>query len=275
MQTIYYLGNITYFQYFHNYLYIGNLIGNISEGGEVVSNLAIPLYFEQLLVLIDLPIIIYIFYKQHDIKLQSNYKFQILMPIIIFISLISTSIYNKNSPYHIFQDKWAGIIEIIQKFGLFALQITDWKLTDTSKIEFKYGDVLEVKNLNGVVKAKKNIIVIQVEALDASIINYIYNNEEVTKYLNSLTKKAIYFKYAMSYHLGGGTSDSEFSIINNTYPLVNTPAIKSTYYKFENSFVKLLHNAGYLTLAFHNNDSKFYNRGHSYKKWVMIIFWLT
>ncbi len=84
--------------------------------------------------------------------------------------------------------------------------------------------------------------------------------------MNSLTKKAIYFKYAMSYHLGGGTSDSEFSIINNTYPLVNTPAIKSTYYKFENSFVKLLHNAGYLTLAFHNNDSKFYNRGHSYKK---------
>ena len=155
LQTIYYLGNITYFQYFHNYLYIGNLIGNITEGGEVISNLAIPLYFEQLLILIDLPIIIYIFYKQHDIKLQSNYKFQILMPIIIFISLISTSIYNKNSPYHIFQDKWAGIIEIIQKFGLFALQITDWKLTDTSKIEFKYGDVLEVKNLNGVVKAKK------------------------------------------------------------------------------------------------------------------------
>jgi phosphoglycerol transferase MdoB-like AlkP superfamily enzyme len=79
-------------------------------------------------------------------------------------------------------------------------------------------------------------------------------------YLNSLREDSIYYPYMLSYHKGGGTSDTEFSVLNSVEPLDSFPAIKLTAYNYQNSLVSKLQKESYYTMAFHGNVGTFYNR---------------
>lgn len=267
LQTAYYLVNITYFEYFHNYLYFGTLLSNVTEGSELAAKFAIPLYQEQLLVLIDLPIFIYLIVKNLKIEIS---KIKLLITSLFICGLIFTAYFQNKLPINIYNDRWAGTLGVVQKYGLLTLQITDFVLNKNDEIKFEYGEILTSDNNKN--EISPNVIMIQVESLDAGIVGLKYNNEEITPYLNSLSNKSVFYPYTMSYHLAGASSDSEFSVINGAHPLKQTPAIKLSHYKFENSFVKIFKDNGYETLAFHNNDAKFYNRGWSYPQMGYIDF---
>jgi phosphoglycerol transferase MdoB-like AlkP superfamily enzyme len=64
----------------------------------------------------------------------------------------------------------------------------------------------------------------------------------------------------MSYHKGGGISDAELSIINSVDPFPDRPTIMDGSIDYSNSFVGKIRNAGYLTIAYHGNTGKFWNR---------------
>ena len=114
--------------------------------------------------------------------------------------------------------------------------------------------------------AKPNFVIIQVESMDANVINQKYKGQYIAPFLHSLSTQSIYYPYTMSYHMGGGTSDSEFSITNSVQPLENYPAIKLSNYDYPNSMIKKLSTEAYLTLAFHGNVGDFYNRDVAFPK---------
>ena len=115
---------------------------------------------------------------------------------------------------------------------------------------------------------KPNYVIIQVESMDANIVNQKYKGVYVTPFLRSLTASAVYYPFAMSYHEGGGTSDSEFSIINSVEPLESYPALKLSSYDFPNSMVSKLDAQGYSTFAFHGNIGSFYNEMWHFPTWI-------
>lgn len=128
---------------------------------------------------------------------------------------------------------------------------------------YKYRSNTQNKNF-GIFK-DKNLIIIQVEALQNFFINRTLNGEELTPNLNKLADKSIYFNNFYQTISRGNTSDAEFSALTSVYPQKKSPTTLSYFDKEFNSIARVMKNRGYLTWAFHGNSDKFYKRDEMYK----------
>lgn len=120
------------------------------------------------------------------------------------------------------------------------------------------------KQLSGVGKGK-NLIVIQVEALQQFVIHSSVNDQEITPNLNKLAADNIYFDNYFYQTAGGGTSDAEFTALNSMYPLkegsvyIRKPG--NRYY----ALPARMKEEGYSTIAMHGYKPGFWNRSVVYK----------
>jgi phosphoglycerol transferase MdoB-like AlkP superfamily enzyme len=119
-------------------------------------------------------------------------------------------------------------------------------------------------NLSGA-GSGKNLIMIQVEALQQFVINAKVNGEEVTPNLNRWMNRSLYFDNFFYQVAAGNTSDAEFMSNNSLYPAASGAA----YYMYSddklNSLPKLMAEKGYETAAFHGYEDGFWNRNVMYK----------
>ena len=112
----------------------------------------------------------------------------------------------------------------------------------------------------------KNLIVIQVEALQNFVINHYYHGQEITPNLNRLIKEEgiIYFNNYYQLLGRGNTSDAEFVTNNSLYPSMDEP----TYIQYaDNTFYRLpwiLRDNGYTSWVFHGYEKEFWNRDKAY-----------
>ncbi len=114
----------------------------------------------------------------------------------------------------------------------------------------------------------KNLILIQVEALQNIMLNASYNGQELTPNLNQLIQEqgSLYFDHYYQQLGSGNTSDSEF-VTNNSY----LGSIESyTYQLYEDNYFRglpwLLKDQGYQTAVFHGYNKTFWNRENIYPK---------
>ncbi|OFI06300.1 lipoteichoic acid synthase 2 [Clostridium acetireducens DSM 10703] len=123
----------------------------------------------------------------------------------------------------------------------------------------------DTQKYKGIAK-DKNLIVMQVEALQEFVINQKVNGQEITPNLNKLASKSMYFNNYFYQIAAGGTSDAEFMSNNSLYPAASGVA----YYMYcDNEFNSLsqsLKKKGYTTAAFHGYRESFWNRNVMYKK---------
>lgn len=227
--------------------------------------------FKILLLVLDIPIIAYIMKKTNysakiDEKIRK--KAPIILGVILFAVLISI-----NSK---------GYLATVKAQELYTYHITDitetllGKNKVTSKIDtLTQEDIEELKlrarlkqGKNTGIGKGKNLIVLQIEALQDFVIGLEYNGQEVTPNLNKLIahNSTLYYD---NYHqlLGrGNTSDAEFVSNNSLYPSMEEP----TYTQYqENTFYGLpwlLRDNGYTSWAFHGYEKTFWNREDAYPK---------
>ncbi len=107
----------------------------------------------------------------------------------------------------------------------------------------------------------KNLIVIQVEAMQNFVINRTYNGQEITPFINSLLKNdTFYFDTYYQQTGAGNTSDAEFATNNSLYGTMET----YTYKIYENNYWRglpvLLKELGYSTMALHGYEGTYWNR---------------
>lgn len=111
----------------------------------------------------------------------------------------------------------------------------------------------------------KNLIVIQVEALQGFVINQKVNGQEITPNLNKWVNKCMYFDNYFYQVAGGNTSDAEFMSNNSLYPAQSGAA----YYTYSgdkyDSLASSLKDKNYYTAALHANSEGFWNRNVMYK----------
>ncbi|MFW5719101.1 MAG: LTA synthase family protein [Halanaerobium sp.] len=110
---------------------------------------------------------------------------------------------------------------------------------------------------------KTNVILIQVESLDAKIIDYRQQGKEVTPFLNDLKEESLYFDnfYAQKVN---GSFDADLSTLTSLYPVNRSYVFRDIDLGAFQSLPSLLKEKGYQTLAFHNNDRNFFNRAEAY-----------
>lgn len=118
--------------------------------------------------------------------------------------------------------------------------------------------------LKGIAKGK-NLIVVQMEAMQQFVIDKKINGEEITPNLNKLIKDSLYFNNVYYQVSGGNTSDAEFSSNNSLYPLSEG----SVYHRYPqntyHSMASILKQKGYNTYALHAFNKTFWNREEMYK----------
>jgi phosphoglycerol transferase MdoB-like AlkP superfamily enzyme len=112
----------------------------------------------------------------------------------------------------------------------------------------------------------KNVIVIQVEALQNFVIGQSYEGQEITPTLNSLIGADSFYFDNYYYQIGGGnTADAEFTVNNSLF----APDAEAAYIKYtDNTYYGLpyiLKDNGYSGAhAYHNYKGAFWNRELAY-----------
>lgn len=149
--------------------------------------------------------------------------------------------------------------------------LRDKKLKNEEKSELvsffdeKNGEAGKLPNKFSDIAKGKNLIVIQMEALQHFVINREINGKEITPNLNKLAKESLYFDNIYVQVAGGNTSDAEFMTNTSLYPAKEGAA----YFRFAtneyNTIAKELKNEGYNSYALHAYGPAFWNRTEMYK----------
>lgn len=110
-----------------------------------------------------------------------------------------------------------------------------------------------------------NVIVIQLESFQSSVIGQVINGQEVTPNLNALREEMMYFPNVYHQTHEGRTSDAEFTVNTSLYP-VKSGSVYTQYadHTFD-ALPERLKAAGYDTAAMHAFDKTFWNRDNFYQ----------
>lgn len=270
--------DVMYFSYFNSLTSI-RMIKQFNQLGAIKDSIVMLLSFEKILFILDLPFhIIHMKYYRKKPNIDKSRFYSMYarfgIPTGIALTLILTlSIVNAK-----------GLMLPIMNQELFFYHIKDIKdvLTaknkynkDTTEIGglFNQEDLKELLERTQLKEGKytgigkgKNLIVIQVEALQHFVINLIYDGQEITPNLNRLIREkgSIYFDNYYQQLGRGNTSDAEFVTNNSLYPSMEYP----TYEQYEqNTFYGLpwiLRDNGYTAWVFHGYEKDFWNRNRAY-----------
>lgn len=113
--------------------------------------------------------------------------------------------------------------------------------------------------------AGKNLVLIQVEALQNFVINAEYNGQVITPNLNAFIKNdTVYFDRYYSNIGKGNTADAEFSTLNSLYPVIDRECYTLYTDNTYDGLPWLLRDKGYRTFAIHGYKGEFWNREAAY-----------
>ncbi len=226
--------------------------------------------------------------KWDGISLSGSEKI-IALPILLFISLYGYNFLDKAeiNQWGDTSRLYSNIYDtntLVAKMGIadFSLQNTIRFLSSGRSVTSQDKDFLEqwskakpaapaAAKYFGLARGK-NLIFIQVESLEAAVVNQKAYGQEITPRFNQLLKEGLYFSNYYTQVCSGNTADAEFVVLNSLYPLADSVAFidyaKNKYY----ALPELLKENNYATYSLHGDVPDFWNRsniypGLGYEKW--------
>ncbi len=229
------------------------------------------------LLFLDIPFV-YSYFKKYTEKVDKSkkkhgigYKFIIGVFSIILITITINPFHSEaitrvnsvefftshvNDIYEVISDDISAgkmdeeeILEVLS-------EVTSWEdRVETESSHSKYRGLGEGKNL----------IVIQMEAIQDFVIGRTYGGEEITPNLNKLLEKdTIYFDNYFCNTGKGNTADAEFSSMNSLYPLIDGEIYRLYEENTFNGLPWLLREEGYNPFVVHGYKGEFWNRENAY-----------
>ncbi|WP_349409392.1 LTA synthase family protein [Pseudalkalibacillus sp. SCS-8] len=110
----------------------------------------------------------------------------------------------------------------------------------------------------------KNLIVVQLEAIQDFVINREVDGQEITPYLNELIKDSAYFPNFYHQAAQGRTADADLLVNTSLYPLATGSAFIRYSPNEYDSISKTLKDEGYKATAHHAFKGSFWNRNSMY-----------
>ncbi|MDR3198300.1 MAG: LTA synthase family protein [Planctomycetaceae bacterium] len=110
----------------------------------------------------------------------------------------------------------------------------------------------------------RQIVIVQIETLDFTIIDRKLNNHIVTPFLNELKTKSFFYKVnTFHYH---GSADADFAFLARREPCRHLLNYKIKTFPYENSLPHHFNEHGYRTYSFHNGNRLYFNRYTAFQK---------
>ncbi len=111
-----------------------------------------------------------------------------------------------------------------------------------------------------------NVIILQVESLDARVVNLRINGKQVMPFLSSLTTRAAYFKNFVAQHSSGGSSDADLSMLTSLFPLTNHVGLLTADYSRINTLVNVLESNGYDSATLYADSGEAFYKNIAYPR---------
>ena len=279
--TLLIISDTIYYRYYNSAITIPVLyqLGLVGSVGDSILNL---MKVKDIIYIVDFPFLIagLILLKSHGSKGGVSFPIikRVVVALIVFVIGLASFQYaykNVDSSIFYYDNNYIMRYLGIEYFHYYDIKrfIKDDLLRDKT---LTAGDSKAIENYfeqkpndagkhTGIAKGK-NLIIIQVEALQNFVINMKTDaGQELTPNLNKLINDSVYFKN-IYYQIGGGnTADAEFLSNVSLYPAKEGCA----YFRFPtntyHSLGNILKEQGYSTYAFHANNPTFWNRNVMYK----------
>ncbi|OWZ82985.1 LTA synthase family protein [Natranaerobius trueperi] len=267
------IANRLYNQFFHSYISL-DTVSHSTEGLSMFQALYSTIRLGEIFWLLDIPILIYIFSKQHYNEINEKSKVSPPMKAVIVISvtiLLWTpimSIYTGNLEHHQnIQLKESGLFMYYAKEAATSAPLVEERqkedIRNVQQIEQWFANKAISEGRLTAEMENKNLIVLQVEALQEIVINKEINGQEITPNLNEIFNESIYFENVYD-QVEMATADAEVLVNLSQYPLDNV----SVYMRYPDnkfhSWPHALKKEGYETAALHGHYGDFYNRDEAY-----------
>lgn len=279
--TILLVADTNFFRYYYNLITIPVFFQlNPRMISSVDQSIASLFQFKDVIYIVDLPFMLFALLKLHKKGIASIHfpkrvvKYLSIMSIalIIVISISSASnitsfAYNNNysaKSLGVFYSHFYNTKLFIEKSVLQNDDLIEEEkalVEDYFKNRNKYNEESESNEIKykGIAEGK-NLIVVQMEALQQFVIGKTINGKEITPNLNKLIRDSLYFDNIYYQVSGGNTSDAEFLSNTSLYPLSEG----SVYHRFaENTYFSMpsiLKDNGYDTYSLHAFNKTFWNR---------------
>ena len=222
------------------------------------------------LLFLDIPFAYYSFKKYASQEILKKIhpwrrlKYLVYVLTAVFITLIL-------NPFH------SAAIERVNSMEFFTSHVTDIYETISDNLaqeEMKEEEILEVLEqvapdprplfYHGIGEGK-NLIVIQLEAVQDFVIGAKYQGQEITPNLNRLIEgDTLYFDHYYTNTGKGNTADAEFSSMNSLYPVSDGESYRLFEKNTFHGLPWLMREKGYYAFAIHGFEGAFWNREYAY-----------
>lgn len=193
-----------------------------------------------------------------------RFKLALYVFTVIFAMVIAnpfhTAAFERVSSQEFFTNHINDVYETISQ------NIVKNQMSEEQIIQVLNQDVPKAKTqkYNSIGKGK-NLIVIQMEAVQNMMIGATYEGQEITPNMNKLVSKdSIYYDRYYSNIGKGNTADAEFSSLNSLYPVIDGESYRLYQDNTFNGLPWIMRDNGYYSFAIHGFEGKFWNREYVY-----------
>ncbi len=285
--SFFFVANYWYNHYFGNFLSVSDIFAGEGTGSfSMYQVLFTQIFnFRDIVLILDLALLGLLgFNSLPDLKLTTDWGFWDLsfkslplknttaLALIILLLLVQvvagSYIMGGESPAELYQSGSSYLASVYGILPLYTIEAYSYLTREEEKPRPELKNIpyyKKQKQLSGSYKLpqKTNVILIQVESLDAQIIDYRQQGKQISPFLNNLKKKSLYFEnfYAQKVN---GSFDADLSALTSLYPVNRSYVFRDIDLSAFQSLPLLLKKQGYQTMAFHNNDRNFFNRAEAY-----------
>lgn len=281
LMSILLYANVVYYRFFGDFITLPTVFQtqNFGDLGGSILTLLKPF---DVLFFVDVLVMFYLRFSRNVQKEPNRFAYKKAISIIavaLVISIINLGLAEASRPQLLTRGFDRNYI--VKYLGMYNYSIYD--SVETMKASSQRAladsdDLTEVINYTqsnyaepnpayfGAAKGK-NVIYLHLESFQNFLIDYKLKGEEVTPFLNSLSKdqNTLYFDNFFHQTGQGKTSDAEFMLENSLYGLPQGSAFITKGQNTYQAAPGILKDYGYSSAVFHGNNGSFWNRSEVYK----------
>ncbi len=281
LMSILLYANVVYYRFFTDFITLPTIFQtqNFGDLGGSVLSLIKPF---DILFFADVFVIFYLRFSRKIQKETNHFGYKKAIAIIAFalvVSIMNLGLAEASRPQLLTRGFDRNYI--VKYLGMYNYSIYDSVETmkaSSQRVLADSDDITEVINYTksnyadpnakyfGAAKGM-NVIYLHLESFQNFLIDYKLNGEEVTPFLNSLTKdeNTMYFDNFFHQTGQGKTSDAEFMLENSIFGLPQGSAFITKAQNTYQAAPSILKDYGYTSAVFHGNNGSFWNRNVIYK----------
>ncbi|MBM7694124.1 lipoteichoic acid synthase [Peribacillus deserti] len=275
--------NIAYYRFFNDFITLPVLTQTKNNAGDLGNSIAALIHPADIFYFLDTIILILLLvFKKVKPATEEKLKARTVLGVFasaVLVFLINLGLAETDRPELLTRTFDRNYL--VKYLGTYNYTIYDMIQSTKSSAQRALADSDQITEVENNIKSSyaepnekyfgkaegMNVVYISLESLQSFIIDYKLEGQEVTPFLNSLTrdKNTFYFKNFFHQTGQGKTSDAEFMMENSLYPLpqgaVFTTKAQNTY----QALPGILKTKGYTSAVFHGNYKTFWNREEMYK----------